>query len=135
MRNTILWEYHDMATAGHPGVEHLHKQVREYIATCESSQRNKRGTGIPPGHLHPLEIPTGRWASIGVDFVTSLPLIERKHDTILVIVDRLTRKVHFIPTVSTITAQGLANLFVEQYVKYHGLPVDIVSDRDSKFTS
>ncbi|OWZ06181.1 Retroelement [Phytophthora megakarya] len=115
--------------------KNMHKQVKRYIATCESCQRNKRRPGKPPGLLHPLEIPTGRWSSIEMDFITGLPTTEAVHDTILVIVDRLTKRAHFIPTVATITAPELAELFVQHYVKLHGFPVDIVSDRDSKFTS
>ncbi|POM80953.1 LOW QUALITY PROTEIN: Retroelement [Phytophthora palmivora] len=70
-----------------------------------------------------------------MDFMTGLPATTAEHDTILVIVNRLTKRAHFIPTISTITAPKLAELFVEKYVRLHGIPVDIVSDRDSKFTS
>ncbi|POM64475.1 Retrotransposon protein, Ty3-gypsy subclass [Phytophthora palmivora] len=133
--------YHDIPTSGHPGIEktideiksrlywkRMHKTIRKYIATCEPCQRNKRRTGKPPDSLHPLEFPTGRWTSIGTDFMTGLPATTAEHDTILV-------TSHFIPTISTITAPKLAELFVEKYVRRHGIPVDIVSDRYSKFTS
>ncbi|POM78480.1 Retrovirus Polyprotein [Phytophthora palmivora] len=148
LQNTILWEFHDIPAAGHPGIEktiadiqerfywkRLHKQVRAYISTCESCQRTKNRTGKAPGLLRPLEIPTGRWTSIGMDFITGLPRTKDGHDTIIVIVDRLTKRCHVVPTVATIAAEELAKLFIEHYVRLHGLPSDVVSDRDSKFTS
>lgn len=66
-----------------------------------------------------------------MDFITGVPCTNSGNDTILVIVDRLTNRAHLIPIVLKITAQQLAELFVEQFVKLHDLPMDIVSDRDS----
>ncbi|OWZ18554.1 hypothetical protein PHMEG_0007327 [Phytophthora megakarya] len=70
-----------------------------------------------------------------MDFIPGLPRTKDGHDTILVIVDRLTKRCHVVPTVATITAQGLVELFIAHYVRLHGLPADVVSDRDWKFTS
>ncbi|OWZ08122.1 Retrovirus Polyprotein [Phytophthora megakarya] len=148
LQNAILWELRDIACATLPGVEktivavqqrffwkRMHRKIRNYIATCESCQRNKYRTGKAPGLLHPLEIPTGRWSFIGMDFITGLPETKSGYDTIWVIADRLTKRANFILTVATISADELAELFVKEYVRHHGLPSDIVSYRDSKFTS
>jgi len=70
-----------------------------------------------------------------MDFITLLPKSVGGYDAILVVVDQLTKRGHFIPTVTTASAASTAQLFFDQVWKYHGLPVKIISDRDSKFTS
>jgi hypothetical protein len=70
-----------------------------------------------------------------MDFITGLPESTNDYDTILVIADRLTKRAHFVETVATISSEDLAELFVKVYVRHHGLPLDVVSDRDTKFTS
>ena len=66
-----------------------------------------------------------------MDFITKLPCTDSGFDAVLVVIDRLSKLAHFIPTVTTATAAETARLFVDNIVKAHGLPVDIVSDRDS----
>lgn len=70
-----------------------------------------------------------------MDFITHLPCTDSGYDAVYVVVDRLSKLVHLIPTVGTATAADTARLFVDNIVKAHGLPLNIVSDRDSKFTS
>ena len=67
-----------------------------------------------------------------VDFILGLP---GKLDSIMTVIDRLSRMAHFIPCSSTLTAEGCANLLIDRVVKYHGVPEEVVSDRDPKFTS
>jgi len=62
------------------------------------------------------------------DFITKLPLAQ-EYDSILVVVDRLTKMVHFIPTIEKTSAEGLAQLFRDNVWKLHGLPESIISDR------
>jgi len=88
------------------------------------------------GHLNPLDIPASRWMDICMDFMIKLPVTEYTgYDAIMVIVDRLTKRAHFIPTFTNAAAESTAQLFVAQYQRLHGLPRSIISDRDSKFTS
>ena len=87
------------------------------------------------GTLQPLPIPEWKWEHIAMDFVSSLPLTQKKHDAIWVIVDRLTKSSHFIPIRMTDTLEKLAKLFIDNIVRLHGVPVSIVSDRDTQFTS
>jgi transposase InsO family protein len=68
-----------------------------------------------------------------MDFVTGLPLTDRKHDAILVVVDRLTKMTHVIPTTTTVDAVGTARLFVDNVWKLHGIPLTVISDRGSVF--
>ena len=68
------------------------------------------------------------WMYILADFITKLP-IAQEYDSILVVVDRLTKMVHFIPTTEKTLAEGLARLFRDNVWKLHRLPESIVSDR------
>ena len=70
-----------------------------------------------------------------MDFVSGLPLTERKHDSIWVIVDRLKKSAHFIPVRIDYSLDRLAELYVDEIVRLHGVPLSIVSDRDLRFTS
>ena len=67
-----------------------------------------------------------------MDFITHLPETARGHTAILVCVDRLSKMAHFIPTKDTASAVDVAQLFIDQVVRLHGCPRDIVSDRDSQ---
>ena len=70
-----------------------------------------------------------------MDFIVGLPRSPRGMDSIWVIVDRLTKSAHFLPVKSLYNADKLANLYVNEIVRLHDVPVSIVSDRDPKFTS
>ncbi|GKE98779.1 putative reverse transcriptase domain-containing protein, partial [Tanacetum coccineum] len=70
-----------------------------------------------------------------MDFVTKLPKTSKGHDTIWVIVDRLTKSAHFIPTRETDSMETLTRLYIKEIVSRHGVPISIILDRDSHFTS
>ncbi|GAU50199.1 hypothetical protein TSUD_408870 [Trifolium subterraneum] len=89
----------------------------------------------PVGPLQPLEIPEWKWEHITMDFVTGLPRNQKGEDSIWVIIDRLTKSTHFIAVKSTYKASRYAEIFLEEIVKLHGVPLSIVSDRDPTFTS
>jgi hypothetical protein len=90
---------------------------------------------MPASLLQPLPIPDVPWKSVSMDFITQLPETRRGHDAILVFVDRLTKMVHFAPTRTDVSAEGVAQLFMEHVIRLHGCPKDVVSDRDARFTS
>jgi len=79
-------------------------------------------------------IPEKPWAHILVDFITKLPLAH-KYDSILVVVNRLTKIVYFILTTEKTLAEGLARLFRDNVWKLHGLPESIISDRGPQFVA
>ncbi|GJZ79634.1 putative reverse transcriptase domain-containing protein [Tanacetum coccineum] len=89
----------------------------------------------PSGLLIQPEIPTWKWERITMDFVTKLPKTSSGHDTIWVIVDRLTKSAHFIPTKATDSMETLTRLYIKEIISRHGVPISIISDRDSHFTS
>ena len=70
-----------------------------------------------------------------MDFVIGLPRTQRQHDAIWVIVDRLTKFAHFLPVNVEDSLEKLGQLYVDEIVRLHGVPVSIVSDRDPRFTS
>ena len=70
-----------------------------------------------------------------MDFVVGLSYAQTGHDAIWVIVDRLTKSVHFLAIRSTFSLDRLARLYIDEIVKLHGVPVTIVSYRDPQFTS
>ncbi|GJY14773.1 putative reverse transcriptase domain-containing protein [Tanacetum coccineum] len=81
------------------------------------------------------ESPQWKWEIITMDFVTKLPKTSSGHDTIYVILDRLTKSAHFLPKKETYSIKKLTRLYLKEVVSSHGVPVLIISDRDSRFTS
>ncbi|GJU49344.1 putative nucleotidyltransferase, ribonuclease H [Tanacetum coccineum] len=87
------------------------------------------------GKVQPLEILVLKWEKITMDFVTKLTRTAKKHDAILVIVDRLTKSAHFIPIRENMPVHKLAKIYVNEIVARHGVPVSIIYDKDGRFTS
>ncbi|KAL8445313.1 hypothetical protein Emed_005713 [Eimeria media] len=147
-RMDLLYRYHDHPTAGHMGFVKTYKQltaqfywegvkdfVERYVETCVRCQHSKAVCKKPAGLLHSLTIPTKRWDSISMDFITGLPMTSKGNDAILVVVDRLSKMAHFIPLPVTATAQDVATLFIREVVRFHGVPSSIITDRDARFLS
>jgi len=82
----------------------------------------------------PNSIPEKPWTHISADFITKLPLAQG-YNSILVVVNRLTKMVYFIPTTEKTSAEGLARLFRDNVWKLHGLPKSIISDRGPQFAA
>jgi hypothetical protein len=87
------------------------------------------------GLLQSHDVPMSKWEVISMDFVVGLPLTLHKHNVILVIVDKLTKCAHFIPVRDTYDVTDVACMFISEVILLHGLPMHIISDRDSQFTS
>ena len=147
LRLRILKEKHDHITAGHFGISktlkmvyreyfwpNMKKFVQEYCSTCMDCPRAKTSRHKPYGLLKQLPIPERPWSSISMDFIEQLPSSDG-YTAILVVVDRLSKMALFIPTTDDIDAPGLAKLFLLHVFSKHGVPLDIVSDRGSEFTS
>ena len=82
-----------------------------------------------------IEVPTWKWEVINMDFVVGLPRTRRQHDSIWVIVDRMTKSAHFIPVKSTYRVEDYARLYVDKIVRWHGIHLSIISHRGAQFTS
>ncbi|GKC85123.1 putative reverse transcriptase domain-containing protein [Tanacetum coccineum] len=109
--------------------------IAEYVGKCLTCSRVKAECQKPSGLLVQPEIPMWKWERITMDFVSKLPKTSIGHDTIWVIVDRLTKSAHFIPTRATDSMETLTRLYIKEIVSRHGVPISIISDRDSHFTS
>lgn len=113
----------------------MRTDVVEFVQTCSTCQRNKASNQKPAGLLQSLSIPQQPWESISLDFVTQLPETARGNTQIVVYVDRLTKQCHLSPLPTNATAVTVAQDFITNIFRLHGLPLTIVSDRDAKFTS
>ncbi|CAN6462677.1 unnamed protein product [Victoria cruziana] len=144
----VLTELHNSRFTIHPGGTKMYREARrtfwwprmkndiaEFVARCLICQQIKVEHQRPGGLLSPLEIPEWKWEEITTDFVMGLPRTRRKHDAIWVIVDRLTKVAHFLAIRMTTPIKKLADLYINEIVRLHGVPKAIVSDRDPRFTS
>ena len=113
----------------------LKRDVAQFVYSCLICQKLKVEHQKPDGLLTPLDVPEWKWDSISSDFVTSLPNTPSGHDAIWVIVDRLTKSAHFIPINISFPISQLAEIYIREIVKLHGVPSSIVSDRYPRFTS
>jgi hypothetical protein len=143
----VLQACHDSPVAGHQGFIKTYRQIRErfswkglkedvmrHIKECTTCQVNKDEHTHPTGLLQPLPIPKHKWESISMDFITRLPKAQGK-DCIFVVVDRLTKFVHFLSIAIDYSATQVANVFFREVFKLHGLPKTIMSDMENKFMS
>jgi hypothetical protein len=148
LRQQVIAAHHNSLSAGHFGVAKtyyalckdywwptMRHDVETFVHVCHQCQTNKPPNVKPGGLLQPLPVPTRKWESIGMDFIVQLPCTKNGHDSIMVVIDRLSKLAHFIPTTTDISAADVAHLFIQHVAKHHGLPSSIVSDRDTKFTS
>jgi hypothetical protein len=148
LRTAIIEEHHCPPTAGHLGRDKtlaavqrtcwwpgMAADVAQYVAACDDCQRHKPPNRAPPGFLQPLPYPVAPWQSISMDLVTDLPKTAAGFNAVAVFVDRFSKMLHFVPTTKTVTAPALAQLFINNIFRLHGLPECIISDRDPRFTS
>jgi len=144
----ILYECHDSAGfGGHFSVAKTLEKVRRfyywpslpkfvdaYIKSCDACQRNKSAVGRQAGKLHPLPVPTQRWAEVTMDFAY-MPKDSSGNDMCVIFVERLSKRAHLVACQSSLDAKGLAKIFMSAIYVQHGLPKIIYSDRDSLITS
>src|SRR3979490_786595 len=108
--------------------------VGQYVKTCDLFTRTKARRQPPMGELEPLPIPESRWDTISMDFIVELPEAHG-HDAVMNVVDSVSKRAHFLPTNTTITALGAARLYLAHVWKLHGLPKQVVSNRGPQFIS
>ena len=141
LRDQLLQEFHDSKVAGHSGVlrtfkwltqqfywPSMHKFVQEYIQQCATCQKTKSETLVPAGLLQPLLIPCLVWDDISLDFIEGLPS-SQGNDSIVVVVDRFSKSAHFIALSHPFSTKIIAEKFMEDVIKLHGMPKSIISDQ------
>ena len=148
LRDLILEEAHSSQYSIHPGSTKMYRDLRdiywwngmkrdiaEFVAKCPNCQQVKIEHQKPGGLAQEIEIPTWKWEMINMDFVVGLPKSKRHFDSIWVIVDRMTKSAHFLPVKTSYSAEDYAKLYIREMVKLHGVPLSIISDRGTQFTS
>ena len=113
----------------------MKKDIAEFVSKFPTCQLVKVDHQKPSRLLQPLEVPAWKWESISMDFITGMTTSQRGHDSIWVIVDRFTKVAHFLPVRTDYTTGQYAQLFIAEIVRLHGVPLNIVSDRDKIFVS
>jgi hypothetical protein len=112
----------------------MKKEVADFIARYLECQKVKVDHRHPASLLQPFPIPEWKWEVITMDFISKFPRTYKKHDSIMVVVENLTKATHFIPIKSVNKETNIADIFMREVARLHGVPKTIVSDRDSRFT-
>jgi hypothetical protein len=146
-RRKVVHDHHDLPAYGHPGISRttalterhywwprMRQEIRDYVGGCADCQRNKvnmqaRKAPLAPIFPNPEAMP---FETVAMDFIVKLPL-SNGFDSILTITDHdCTKAAIFIPCNETITAEGVAELYLQQVFKRFGLPQKIISDHDPR---
>ncbi|GJV37917.1 putative reverse transcriptase domain-containing protein [Tanacetum coccineum] len=148
LRDLIMHESHKSKYSIHPGSDKMYQDMKKlywwpnmkadiatYVSKCLTCAKVKVEHQRPSGLLQQPEIPEWKWERITMDFVTGLPRTSSGYDSIWVIVDRLTKSAHFLPMKKTDSMEKLTQLYLKEVVCRHGVPLSIISDRDSRFAS
>ncbi|CAJ2662808.1 unnamed protein product [Trifolium pratense] len=141
------FEFHSPPQGGHSGFLRTYRRiaanvywpgmkntVQNFVKECDTCQRHKYLAASPGGLLQPLPVPMNVWEDLSMDFITGLPK-SKGYEAAMVIVDRLSKYCQFVPLKHPYTARNLAEIFVKEIVRLHGIPMSIVSDRDPIFMS
>ena len=107
--------------------------INDYVRSCDECQHNKSPRHARFGLLQPLQVPFAAWTSISTNFITQLPESQERTQ-IMVVVNRFTKMAHFIGLEQNATAKNVANVFLREVCKLHGLPTEIISNLDAKFS-
>ncbi|GKD57563.1 reverse transcriptase domain-containing protein, partial [Tanacetum coccineum] len=144
LRALIMHESHKSKYSIHPGSDKMYQDLKKlywwpnmkaeiatYVSKCMTCAKVKAEYQKPSGLLVQPIIPVWKWENITMDFVTKLTKTTSGQDIICVIVDRLTKSAHFLPMKETDSMGKLTRQYLKEVVSRHGVPVSIISDRDT----
>ena len=149
LKRGVIHFYHETPSAGHPGIGNTYELIKhdfwwpsmkqdaeQYVKGCEACQANKINTHPLKLEIFPIAPVNGLpFQTIAMDFITKLPK-SSKYDTILTIMDHdCSKAAIFIPCQETITAEGVAALYIRHVYPRYGIPAKVITDRDTRFTS
>jgi transposase InsO family protein len=152
-RTQFVREFHGLPAHGHQGIARtlsrlsreyyfpgMRKVVKEVVTACDTCIRNKASRHAPYGLMKSPATPPHPWKSIALDFVTELPpsrdpVTQLEYNSICVITDRTTKYAYMVPCLGTQSASDMAQVFLRTVFANHGTPEEIISDRDTLFTS
>ncbi|KAI3742503.1 hypothetical protein L1987_60187 [Smallanthus sonchifolius] len=148
LRTFLMNEAHKTRYSIHPGADKMYQDLRQqywwpgmkrdialYEAKCLTCSKVKAEHQRPSGLLEQPKIPVWKWENLAMDFITKLPRTLSGYDSIWVIIDRLTKSAHFLPIREDYRVEKLARIYIDEIVSRHGVPLNIISDRDARFTS
>ncbi|GJY22959.1 putative reverse transcriptase domain-containing protein [Tanacetum coccineum] len=148
VRTLIMDKAHKLRYSVHLGADKMYydlkdmywwsgmkKDIALYVSKCLTCFKIKIEHQRSSGLLQQPEIPEWKWERIAMDFITKLPRTRNGHDAIWVIIDRLTKSAQFLPISEDFKMDMLARLYLNEIVARHGMPILIIFDRDSRFTS
>lgn len=148
LKRRLIHEVHDAPIGGHMGLAKtmarltnmcwwpgMKAMIADYVRGCVTCAATKPSLEKPAGTLRPLPIPEKPWRVISIDFVGPLPRTPDYFNYILVVVDKFSKRAHFIPTTTNVTAKETAELLLNNVVRLHGLPEAIISDRGHEFVA
>ncbi|GJV13923.1 putative reverse transcriptase domain-containing protein [Tanacetum coccineum] len=148
LRDLIMHESHKSKYSIHPGSNKMSQDLKllycwpnmkaditTYVSKCLTCAKVKAEHKKQSGLLQQPKIPVWKWERITMDFVSGLPRTLSGYDTIWVIVDRLAKSAYFLPMKKMDSIEKLTQLYLKEIMCRHGVPVLIILDRDSHFTS
>lgn len=113
----------------------MKSEIAQYVSECDTCQRVKASHLKVAGTLQPLPIPSWKYEDMSMNLIVGLPNTSQKHDSIWVIVDRLTKMAHFLPIQTNYSTQKYAKLYLDRIVSLHGVPKMIIYDRGAQFVA
>jgi hypothetical protein len=148
LKTYIFNQLHDLPTGGHLSREKtlesitrrffwpsLRKETILYCKTCPTCLRSKHENKKPAGLMQPIPTPDYPWQQVTMDLLLKLPNTINGHNAAVVFVDRLTKMVRWEPCNITVTAEGVAKIYINTIIRNHGFPKVLISDRDPRFIS
>jgi hypothetical protein len=147
LQQRLISVVHNSAVGGHSGFpvtfskmkklfawRGMKSDVKNFVAACTVCVQAKPDRSRYPGLLSPLSVPTESWQVLSMDFIEGLPR-SGSANCLMVVVDRFSKFAHFIPLLHPFSAQQVAQVFLDNIYRLHGMPTHIISDRDRIFTS
>jgi hypothetical protein len=135
LKNKLMDEAHLSKLSIHPGSSKMYQELRPrywwikikkeiaaYVARCDTCYRVKAIHMRPARLLQPLFVPSWKWDDISMDFITGLSTTQKGHDSIWVIMDRLTKTAHFLPVKTDYRPPQYAEKYIAEIVRLHGIP-------------
>src|SRR5260370_29887302 len=143
----LVHVHHSAIVIGHPGCwkmlelvsqnywwPGLSRYIAKFIVGCDMCNWMKIFPMQKVGKLIPNKVPDRHWQVISIDMIRELP-DSKGYNTVLMVVDRLSKWIHAIPTVTSLDSTGVTQLFLEHIWHHHGLPEEVISNRGSAFIS
>ncbi len=147
MRGKVIGMHHNAQLAGHPGQYKtlelitrtywwpgISRDVCEYMEGCQKCQATKSHRTKPAAPLHPIDVPSEPWKVVGTDMIGELPE-SGGYNVISMFVDHLTKRLHIIPTHTTLTSEGMARIYREHIFPIHGMLQQMIHNQGPQYQS